>query len=135
MWLLHRFERRYDAALTIFAAVYTFSVLTPSEQARVDDKVYENLRGGLIGFSKFEFERLFPPPLKAAWRASAMAALEIPPAIEAVRWVIPRSRRWCGLFPSWGPIKLFNRFHSGDEAAMQARKYLEARGVLVEKLI
>ena len=51
MWPVHRFERRYNAALTIFTAAYTFSVLTPSEQARVDDKVYENLSGALIGGS------------------------------------------------------------------------------------
>jgi hypothetical protein len=135
MWPLHRFERRYNAALTIITAAYTFSVLTPSEQARVDDKVYANLGGALIGFSKFEFQRLFPPPLKAAWRACAMAALEIPPAIGVKRWAIPRSRRWWGLLPSWGAIQLFNKFRAGDDATKQAQRYLEAKGIKVQGLI
>jgi hypothetical protein len=135
MWPLNRFEQRYKAALTIFTAAYTFSVLTPSEQARVDDKVYENLSGPLIGFSKFEFQRLFPPPLKAAWRAAAMADLNIPPALEAELWLIPPTKRWCWFLPGSGPVKLFRNFRAEDPSAKRAQKYLEAKGIKLEGLI
>lgn len=135
MWPLDRFEQRYNAALTIFTAAYTFSALAPSEQARVDNKVYENLSGTLIGFSKIEFQRLFSSPHKAAWRAAAMADLGIPPAIGTAQWNIPRPRRWCRLLPSGEAIKLFNMFRWEDEATKLAQTYLETKGIKVQELI
>src|SRR5208283_1098830 len=100
-------ERRYKAALTIHLAAYTFNVMARDERAKVDDKVYSNLNGWLFGFAKFEFQRMFSPVLKAAWRAYAMSDLGIPPAIEGESWHLPKSRNLWGAAFTNGPIKLF----------------------------
>jgi hypothetical protein len=124
-------QLRYTAALTILLAEYTFSVLSPKDKERVDEKVYANLTGPLLGFSRIEFQRMWSRALKAAWRAVAMAELGIPPAIEAEQWNIPKSRRWFGL-PNSVPSKLFVNYCAAGEAANQARSYLEGKGINVQ---
>src|SRR5216684_2953646 len=127
------FERRYTAALAIISAAYSYSMMPASERQRVDTKVYENLSGTLVGSSPFEFQRLFPSPLRAACRALAMADLNIPPAIEGEKWKLPKSKRWLGV-PSSAPFKLFRHYKAGKEARKQAQHYLEAKGVDVQSL-
>ena len=85
------------------------------------------------GTSPFEFQRLFPPPLKAAFRAFAMNDLGISPAIEGENWNLPKSRRWL-VTPSNAPFKLHAHYRLLDDATRQARTYLEAKGVDVQAL-
>jgi hypothetical protein len=122
-------ERRYNAAVAIHLAAYTFSMMASNERAIVDDKVYADMNGAVVGFSAFEFQRLFPPHVKAAWRAYAMADLGISPAIEGDVWRLPKSRRILWGSPKNGPTKLFANYRPNDEATMRAKSYLEAKGL------
>ena len=126
-------KRRHDAALTIWLAAYTYSVMTLGERAKVDEKVYESLDGWLTGISKFEFQRLFPPALKASWRAYAMSDLNIPPAIEGEMWQLPKSWRLWGGFTT-GPGRLYSAYRPSDATASNAKSHLEVTGVNVEAL-
>jgi hypothetical protein len=127
------FDRRYTAALAIFSAAYTYNLMAPSERQRVDAKVYANLSGTLVGSSPFEFQKLFPAPLRAACRALAMADLNIPPAVEGEEWKLPKQKRWLGV-PSPAPFKLFRNYRGANGAKAQAQKYLEGKGVDVQSL-
>jgi hypothetical protein len=122
-------EQRYNAAVAIHLAAYTFSMMVPNERAEVDQKVYADMNGAVVGFSPFEFQRLFPPYVKAAWRAYAMSDLGISPAIEGYVWRLPKSRRILWGSPKTGPTKLFTAYRPNDEATMRAKSHLEAKGL------
>jgi hypothetical protein len=126
-------ERRHNAALTIWLAAYTYSVMTLGERAKVDEKVYENLHGWLSGISKFEFQRLFPPALQASWRAYAMSDLNIPPAVEGEMWHLTKSWRLWGGFTT-GPGRLYSAYRPSDATASKAKSHLEFKGINVEAL-
>ncbi|MEP6886532.1 MAG: hypothetical protein ABJC66_17425 [Gammaproteobacteria bacterium] len=128
MFNLNR-ERRYNAAVAIHLAAYTFSMMAPNERAKVDDKVYADMNGAVVGFSPFEFQRLWPPYVKAAWRAYAMSDLGISPAIAGDVWRLPKSRRLLWGSPKTGPTKLFTAYRPNDEATMRARSDLEVKGL------
>src|SRR5882757_1351332 len=100
------YERRYNAAIAIYLAAYTFTTMAPEERARVDERVYADMDGGLVGFSPIEFQRMWPPPMQAAWRAYAMSGLGIPPAIEREVWRLPKSRRMLWSAPKTDPTRL-----------------------------
>ena len=121
-------ERRYRAAFVIYMAAYTHKQLSDSEQSRVDQRVHADMSGPLQGFSPFEFERLWPLSLKSAWRAYAMAELDIPPAIEGLTWRLPKSGRLLWGFKT-GPGKLYSAYRFYDSATLQAKHDLESKGL------
>ena len=121
-------ERRYKAAVAIYLAAYTYSVMAPAERARGDTKVYADMKSGLTGFSPMEFQKMWSPPMRAAWRAYAMLDLGIPPAIEGEIWSVPKSRRILWGVPN-GPNKLFIDYRASNEATSRAQSYLEAKGM------
>jgi hypothetical protein len=126
--LISNRERRYAAAIAIHLAAYTFSVLAPEDRRRVDEKVYADIKGELVGFSPIEFHKMWPWYMRAAWRAYAMADLGIPPAIEGDVWRLPKSRRVWGS-PKTGPNKLFLNYRPFDESTLQATSHLEGKGL------
>jgi hypothetical protein len=126
-------QRRYTAALTILLAEYTFNLLSHKDKERLDEQGYASLDGPLIGFSRIEFQRMWPPALKTAWRVVAMADLGIPPAIEGEQWHIPKARRWFWM-PNRAPVKLFSQYTPAGKATAPARAYLEGKGVNVQAL-
>jgi hypothetical protein len=123
-------ERRYKAAVAIYLAAYNYTMMGPPERARVDTKAYADMKGGYIGgFSPIEFQKMWPSPMRAAWRAYAMLDLGIPPAVEGEIWTLPKSRRVLPGFIKNGPGKLFMAYRASDEATSRAKSYLEAKGV------
>jgi len=126
-------ERRYNAAVAIYLSAYTYKLLAVAERSRVDAQVYADMNGWLVGFSPFEFQRMWPQHMKSAWRAYAMSDLGISPAIEGEVWRLPTSRRMLWGFKT-GPNKLFSAYRSYDEATSQAKSDLESKGLDVQGL-
>lgn len=107
--------------------------MLPSKRQEIDGQVYKDMDGKVIGFSKFEFQRMWSHTFMAAWRAFAMADLGIPPALEGEKWNLPKAwRMWGACTP--GPSKLHTNYRSSDEATTKAQSYLEAKGVDVRSL-
>jgi hypothetical protein len=121
-------EQRYNAAVAIYLAAYTYILLAVAERSRVDEQVYADMSGSLVGFSPIEFQRMWPRAMKSAWRAYAMSDLGIPPAIEGEVWHLPKSRRMLWGFKT-GPTKLFSAYRSYDQATAQAKADLESKGL------
>jgi hypothetical protein len=126
-------DQQYSAALAIYLAAHTYQTITETKRQEVDAQVYRNMEGKLVGYSKVEFQRLWPPSFKAAWRAFAMKDLGIPPAVDGESWSLPKARAFLGV-PGAGPGKLYGHYRFWDEAATQARSYLQAKGVDVQTL-
>lgn len=122
------YNRRYNAAIAIYMAAYTFTLMASDTKARVDDRVYASMNRPFLGFSPIEFQRLWPPQMQAAWRAYAMFDLGIPPAIQNQTWQLPKSRRMWGV-PKTGPMKLYSDFRPYDESAVQAKLFLKTKGL------
>jgi hypothetical protein len=121
-------ERRYKAAMAVYLAAYTYQTMTLAKRQEVDGQVYKNLDGKIVGASPFEFQRLYPSPVKAACRAFAMNDLGIPPAIEGEKWNLPNARRLWGALSN-APFKLHADYRPMDEATIRAQSYLEAKGI------
>jgi hypothetical protein len=121
-------EQCYNAAVTIYLAAYTYSLLAVAERSRVDEQVYAAMGGSLVGFSPIEFQRMWPQAMKSAWRAYAMSDLGIPPAIEGEVWRLPKSRCMLWEFKT-GPSKLFSAYRSYDQATARAKSDLESKGL------
>lgn len=123
-----QFRRRYQTALTIYVAAYTYKSLAPEEQNRVSDWV-KNLIDGKFNpsFSFKEFELFLPIHAKAAFWAVAMKSLGIPPAVAGETWQIPIQRRWMnrftvvnGLLRNWRPF---------NPTTSKVEEYLKSKGV------
>ena len=121
-------ERRFNAALAITLAAYTYQTMTASKREEVHRQVYKNLDGQILGFSKIQFQRMWSASLMAAWRAFAMKELDIAPAIEGETWNLPKARRMWGMAGA-GPLKLYRNYQPRDAATAQAHLYLKAKGV------
>jgi hypothetical protein len=121
-------SRRFNAALAITLAAYTYQTMTASKRDEVDRQVYKNLDGQILGFSKIQFQRMWSASLMAAWRAFAMKELDIAPAIEGETWNLPKARRMWGMAGA-GPFKLYRNYQPRDAATAQAHLYLKAKGV------
>jgi hypothetical protein len=126
-------ERRYNAAVAIYLATYTYNLLEAADRLSVDTQVYEDMKGPLVGFSPIEFQRMWPLAMKSAWRAYAMSELGIAPAIDGCAWHLPKSRRmlW-GIIT--GPNKLYSAYRAYDPATARAKSDLESRGLPVKGL-
>jgi len=121
-------ERRYNAALAIHLAAYTFRALGLHEQQRVDAWIYSQGSSAFMGFSPIQFQRLWPPEFKAAWRAYAMLDLGIIPAVKGEVWRLPKVwRPMPGAFTA-GPAKLSLNYRPFEETTAQAKAYLETKG-------
>lgn len=121
-------EQRYNAAVAIYLAAYTYSLLAVAERSKVDKQVYAAMNGSLVGFSPIEFQRMWPQAMKSAWRAYAMSDLGISPAIEGEVWRLPKSRRMLWGFKT-GPNKLFCAYRFYDQATARAKSDLESKGL------
>jgi hypothetical protein len=126
-------DQQYSAALAIYLAAHTYETMTVEQRQEVDAQVYRSMEGKLVGYSKVEFQRLWPPAFKAAWRAFAMNDLGIPPAVDGESWHLPKARAFLGV-PGAVPSKLYGNYRFWDEGATQAKVYLQAKGVDVRAL-
>ena len=121
-------EQRYNAAVAIYLAAYTYIPLAVAERSRVDEQVYADMNGSLVGYSPIEFQRMWSQAMKSAWRAYAMSDLGISPAIKGEVWRLPKSRRMLWGFKT-GPTKLFSAYRSYDQATARAKADLESKGL------
>jgi hypothetical protein len=126
-------ERRYNAAVAVYLAAYTYNLLGAAERSAVDQQVYTDMNGSLVGISPIEFQRMWPLAMKSAWRAYAMLELGISPAIEGGAWRLPKSRRKLWGFKT-GANRLFSAYRSNDQATAQAKSELASKGMDLREL-
>jgi hypothetical protein len=128
-----RSEKHYRNSLMILLADYTYTRLEANQRAHVDAKVKEDLNGFLFGIAWFEFDRLFSPAMRAAFRAYAMAALGISPAVSRESWTLPKSRRLPYMFNT-SANKLIVGFRPLSPETKMTREYISSKGVDLQVL-
>jgi hypothetical protein len=128
-----RLRKQYRNSRVLLLADHTYGSLGPEDRERVDTWVYQHLHGGLGGISRFEFDRMLGTRVQSAWRAYAMAALGIPPAIAGESWNLPRLKRpW--LSNSAKPLLLALDYLPMSAPTQRAEQEMALKGVSAEGL-
>jgi hypothetical protein len=102
-------KQRYNTAVAIYLAAYTYRLPELTERSRVDEQGYLDMKGSLFGFSPIELQRMWSQVMKSAWRAYALSDRGIPPALKGEIWRLPKSRRMLWGFKT-GPSKLMSDY-------------------------
>jgi hypothetical protein len=126
MWPLdsirsRRRQRRYECALSLFVADFTFAQLAPSDRAKVMCKVSQLL--GMAGVFMAEHRLWAPWALRMAFIAEAMSRLGMPPAARGIRWP-----KFVGTERSTRVGVWFLDFRENDEATVAAQEALKKLG-------
>lgn len=126
-------RRRYDAALTIYVAAYTYGHLSTTDQKRVADWIKNLIDGGFLpAFSFMEFKLFMQVKAKAAFWAVAMKSLGIPPSIPGEVWQIPAQPRWGSRFSVVN--KLLGNWRLIGPTTTEAENYLISKGIDVTSI-
>ena len=121
-------RRRYQAALVIYVASYTYRHLSMDDQRRISDWVKNLIEGKFTVMVSFkDYELFWPIRAKAAYWAVAMKSLGIPPAIPGEVWEIPNQPRWRHRFTVVN--KLLRDFRPFNRTTTQVQDYLKSKGV------
>ena len=131
MWPLdsirsRRRQKRYDCALSLFLADFTFAQLGSSDRARVLSKVSQLLSG--VGVVMAEHRLWAPWALRMAFIAVAMSRMGMPPAAEGFEWP-----EFLGSEPSTRAGMWFLNFRENDEATAAAREVLSKVGAYLHR--
>ena len=128
-----RVRRRYQAALAIYVASYTYRQLSMDDQRRISDWVKNLIDGKITVLVSFkDYELFMPVRAKAAYWAVAMKSLGIPPAIPGEVWEIPGQSRWRHRFSVVN--KLLQDFRPFSSTTTQVQDYLKSKGVDVTNI-
>jgi hypothetical protein len=131
MWPLdsirsRRRQKRYDCALSLFAADFTFSQLGSSDRAKVESKVSQVLNGA--GVMPAEFRRWAPGSSRMAFLAEAMSRLGMPPAAKGVEWP-----NFVGKASPVRAGQWFLDYRETDEATVAAQETLRRVGAYLPR--
>ena len=126
-----RFQRRYHAALVVYLAAYTYPRLSPADQQRIDREI-EPYYERNTGFSAYEFKAFLPVSFKAAFWATVMNDLSIPPAVAGEQWTLPKKRWWADRLAA--AHRLVANFRPYNPITNEVRDHLANKGVNVEEL-
>ena len=120
-----RYERRYRAALTVLLGVYAFDRLSDEAKQSVDGAVSKLLNNFWAAIPTASHRRWAGWDLRAAYRAVAMAELDIAPGLDALSWaeLLPRRRPWY-----LRPTDVVSSFFPIDAATLDAKAFLRNHG-------
>jgi hypothetical protein len=131
MWPLdsirsRRRQKRYDCALSLFAADFTFAQLGPSDRAKVLSKVSQLL--GRAGVAMAEHRLWAPWSLRTAFIAEALCRMGMPPAAQGFEWP-----KLVGSARSTRVGIWFLDFRENDEATAAAQEALNRVGAYLPR--